>query len=113
MSEASDEDLQAYKNCLHPAVRSAYFDEQQYASELVRGRVERSRSVIQEALTWVPYVGSVFEENEIGSVAAVSDIDRLDRARLVINKIEAAMGETLPEEIKVRIRQDIYNIWEF
>jgi hypothetical protein len=31
----------------------------------------------------------------------------------VIRKIEADMGETLPEEIKVRVRQDVYNIWEF
>jgi SOS response regulatory protein OraA/RecX len=113
MGEVSDDDMQAYKNCLHPAVRSAYFDEQQYAAEYVRRQIEKTKSVVQEALTWLPYVGSVFEENDVGSVAAASDIDRVYRASLVIRKIEADMGETLPEEIKVRVRQDVYNIWEF
>jgi hypothetical protein len=108
-----DEIIQAFENALHPAVREAYAEEKDYAARLIARRTEESRSWIQEGLTWLPYVGSVFEEDDIGPQAAASDINILARAEAVIKKIEAKLNETLDSDVRDGIRQDVRDIWGF
>jgi hypothetical protein len=110
MSDTPEEDIQAYKNCLHPAVRAAYEEEERIVAAHIRHNVEAGQSWIQQALTWVPYIDAVFEE-DTGDAAAVSDINIIGRQNLVISKIEAALGESLAEDTRQGIRQDVRDIW--
>lgn len=106
-----DEMIQAFENALHPAVRDVYAEEKEIAARLIARRMEESKSWIQEGLTWLPYVGSVFEEDDIGPQAAVSDINILARGEEVIKKIEARLNETLDSDVREGIRQDVRDIW--
>ena len=113
MSDADDECLEAFENCLHPVVREVYAEEKNIAAAYIARRIEASKSWIQEGLTWVPYVGSVFEEDDIGPQAAASDVNIFARAEEVIKKIEVRMSETLDGDVRDGIRQDVRDIWGF
>ena len=110
MAELDDEDIAAYENALHPAVRAAYAEERLLAAAHIKRNIEAGRSWVQEALTWVPYVDAVFDE-ETGPAAAASDINIFARAADVTRKIEAALGETLDEDTRRGIQQDVTDIW--
>jgi hypothetical protein len=111
LSELDDESLEVFENSLHPVVRDVYAEEKNIAAAYIARRVEASKSWIQEGLTWVPYVGSIFEEDDIGPQAAVSDVNILGRAQEVIQKIESRMNETLDSDVRDGIRQDVRDIW--
>ena len=93
MGDEESEFEQIYKGMLHPVVRDV--EEKRIAKRQIAKRIEQGKSWIQEALTWAPYVGSVFEENEIGRQAAVDDVNIFAEANEVIKRIEARLGEAL------------------
>ncbi len=96
-------------NIIPEYVRQAYNDEAHYIAR----RVEyiNRKSWVQQALTFVPYIDAVFEENDIGVAAACSDVNPAYRATIVIAKIEAGLGWPLDDETKADITNDMYDIY--
>jgi hypothetical protein len=88
-SEITPEDIEAL---LPDEVRKVLAEEAEFIAARVRLRRAQGDSLIQSALTWLPYVGDVFEENEINTAAATSDINREERLRVVVDKVQAAFG---------------------
>jgi len=111
LGDEESEFEQIYKGMLHPVVRDVYEEEKRIVERQIAKRIEQGKSWIQEALTWAPYVGSVFEENEIGRQAAVDDVNIFAEANDVIKKIEARLGEALDDDVKEGIREDVRDIW--
>jgi hypothetical protein len=89
MSEITPEDIEAL---LPDEVKHVLAEEAEFIAARVRYRRAQGDSLIQSALTWLPWVGDVFEENEINTAAATSDISREERLRVVVGKVEAAFG---------------------
>lgn len=96
---------------LPDAVRDAYAEEAQFIAGKLKFAQEQGSSIILEALTFLPYVGSVFEEDDIGVAAATSDVNRDHRVKLVIKKIEDGLGFTLDDETKASVKEDINQMY--
>jgi hypothetical protein len=108
---ADDVDIDDLSTIMHPAMRQAYDEERAF----ILFKVERSqrigKSMIQELLTWLDYVGDIFEEEEIDIPNATSDVDRDQRVRLVLDKIERTLGEPLDETTRANVRSDIWDMY--
>jgi hypothetical protein len=105
----TEEDVQ---KIIPDAVRQAYAEEAVFIATTVRVNRETGESWIQQALTWVPYIDEVFEEQEIDIAAATSAIDRPSRVRVVIDKIEKGLGFALDQETKDGVRADVWQMYE-
>lgn len=94
------------------AVRNAYAAEEAF----IAGRVETMRkageSIIQKALTFVPFIDEVFEEQEPSIGAATSDVNRNIRVQKVIRDIEQGLGSSLDDETKANVRKDVLQMYQ-
>ena len=113
MGDVSEEEIQAFESVMLPQVREAYTEEERFAAAKIQARIEAGKSWIQEALTWAPYIGSIFEEDETGPQAAVDDVNLEARGNEVIQKIETRLGLKLDDETKKNIQEDVRGIWGF
>jgi hypothetical protein len=107
--ELTNDDIQGL---IHPALWQAYQAEMQYIAARVQAARKAGESLIQKALTWVPYIDAVFEEQEIDVPAACSDVNRETRARLIIQRVEAATGNTLDAETRAHILADVRAMYD-
>jgi hypothetical protein len=107
--EVTEEDIQ---KIIPDVVRQAYADEAAFIAARVEASRQRGRSLIQQVLSWVPYVDAVFDEEEIDVANATSDVNRESRVLLAIDKIEKGLGMTLDDETKASVREDIYALYD-
>ncbi len=95
-----------------PAVVKRAFEDE---SDFIVGRVRTMRaageSIIQKALTWVPYIDEIFEEQQINVPAACSDVNREERVRIVVGKIEQELKCKLGAATIADIREDIFELY--
>jgi hypothetical protein len=74
-------------------VKMVLAEEMAFIIEAVRKRRASGESVIQSALTWLPYVGAIFEENEASARDVMEDIGLDTRVQIVVAKIQAKFGD--------------------
>jgi hypothetical protein len=95
-----------------PEVRAVLAEESEFIAAKVRRAQGTWDKTIASGLTWLPYVGDVFEENSINTAAATSDVVRSQRVKIVVDKIEKALNAKLSENTIDGIRglvEEMYN----
>jgi hypothetical protein len=66
---------------------------------------------IASGLSWLPWVGDIFDENTINTAAATSDVNREARALIVVGKIEQALNTKLGQNTIQGIRVLVENMY--
>jgi hypothetical protein len=109
--EESDLTEEEARSVLPQVVLDAWAEEAKFIAKRVE--FANRSSVIQKALTFLPWVGDVFDaDNEIDVAAACSDVNRQDRARIIAEKIEKGLGLTLDEDSRKHILEDVYALYD-
>jgi hypothetical protein len=112
MGDEDDEITGAEFDALLPTeVKNALAEESEYIASKVRASQGTWDKTLASGLTWLPWVGDIFEENKINTSAACSDVNRDDRVKLVVAKIEKALDSKLSEDEVDGIRSLIYELY--
>lgn len=96
---------------LPPEVNKALAEESEYIAVMVKGAQGSWDATLASGLSWLPWVGDVFEENTINTAAATSGVNRDTRVSIVVGKIEQALGSQLGEFTIASIRALVDNLY--
>jgi hypothetical protein len=102
------EDLEAL---LPHEVKKVLAEEAEFIASKVKAAQGTWDSTVASALTWLPWVGDVFEENRINTAAATSDVNRTTRVQIVVTKLETGYGAKLTENTIAGIRVLVDNLY--
>lgn len=102
--------LEQLQSVIVDVVQEVYAEEEEAAGERIRRACENSW--LEEALTWLPYVGDLLDSSCIApDPPSLAAVDR--RADIAVQKIEARLGGPLDEETRENVRTDIRSIWGY
>jgi hypothetical protein len=109
----SDDDLTPddIADLLPLEVKAALADESDFIATRVRSAQGTWDKKVAVGLSYLPWVGDIFEENTINTAAATSDVNREARLGMVIAKIEQTLGAKLGQFTVDGIRELIYNLY--
>jgi hypothetical protein len=94
-----------------PEVRQILAEEGEFIAARVRAAQGSWDRIIASGLTWLPYVGDVFDENRINTAAATSDVSRDGRVTVVVAKMEHALGTRLSANTVESVKRLIYDMY--
>ena len=106
--EITSEDLE---QLLPPAMKNALAEESEYIAMMVKGAQGTWDRTLASGLSWLPWVGDVFEESTINTANATSGVNRDSRVAIVVGKVEKALGCKLGKFTIVGIRTLIDNLY--
>ncbi len=109
MADEDDDDL---SDLIPAEVRAAYAEEQAFIDQCIARQKDPGWfAFMRTGFEFLPYVGDIFAEDDAKAAAATSNINRQERAGIVIKKIESGMQINLDEITKSNIRRDIYAMY--